>query len=410
MVATAGVTSEDVPRRPWLSRTLIVLTVVSLTQDLASELLYPLLPLFLTGVLAAPPVVLGLVEGLAEATAGVTKYIAGRWSDRRRRRPFVAAGYGLAAAGKAVVAAATMWPVVLVGRVLDRFGKGVRSAPRDALIAASVPPAARGRAFGFHRMGDSLGAVFGPLLGLAALALMHHHLRSAMWWAVVPAALSALLVVFVREPVRQVAAALRPADGVAATSVLPAAYWRVVAVLVVIAVVNFSDALLLLRLIDLGFSTTQVVGVYVVFNAVYTLGSYPAGVLADRWRPASVYAVGLAAFGTAYLGLSRVHGGWPVVVLFAVYGLFPALTDGVGKAWISRLVPGEHLGRGQGIFQGGLSLAVLLAGLWAGLAWSAGTGNGVVPLTIAGLTGLVASAGLAMAGRGGRFVPSTAPG
>ena len=157
-------------RRTWLTRTLVLLTLVSLLQDAASELLYPLLPLLLTGVLAAPPVVLGVIEGLADATAGVTKYVSGRWSDRRGRKPFITAGYGFAAVGKVLVAAAGSWPVVLIGRVVDRFGKGVRSAPRDALIAADVPPEARGRAFGFHRMGDSAGAVIGPLLGLLASA------------------------------------------------------------------------------------------------------------------------------------------------------------------------------------------------------------------------------------------------
>ena len=147
-----------------------MLTLVSLTQDAASELVYPLLPLFLTGVLAAPPVVLGLVEGCAEAAAGISKYVAGRWSDSRTRRPFVTSGYAMAAVGKVIVASAYAWPTVLVGRVVDRLGKGVRSAPRDALIAASVPREDLGRAFGFHRMGDSAGAIIGPLLALAGLA------------------------------------------------------------------------------------------------------------------------------------------------------------------------------------------------------------------------------------------------
>ncbi|MFM2077628.1 MAG: hypothetical protein RJA49_1518, partial [Actinomycetota bacterium] len=165
-------------RRAWLTRNLVILTLVSLTQDAASELLYPLLPLFVTGVLAAPPVVLGLVEGSAEAAAGISKYVAGRWSDGRARRPFVTAGYGLAALGKVLVAAAFAWPLVLVGRVVDRLGKGVRSAPRDALIAASVPREDFGRAFGFHRTGDTLGAVIGPLIALAGLALLDGDVRA----------------------------------------------------------------------------------------------------------------------------------------------------------------------------------------------------------------------------------------
>lgn len=393
----------------WLTRNLLLLTAVSLTQDMASELLYPLLPIVLTGVLAAPPVVLGVTEAVADATAGVTRWFAGRWSDRRGRKPFIGAGYGIAAAGKAVVAAATVWPLVLVGRVLDRFGKGVRSAPRDALIAESVPPEALGRAFGFHRSGDSLGAVIGPLLGLWALAAMDNDVRAALWWAVVPATVSALLVVFVREPARTAAAdapstaapAARPADD---AEPLPRRFRMVTTVLVAIAVVNFSDALLLLRVLQLGFSTTEVVLAYVLFNSVYTLLSYPAGVLTDRWPRPLVYAIGLIAFAVGYLGLGLTHGGATTYVLVAVYGLFPAFTDGVGKAWVASLVPRHQLGRAQGTFQALNSGAVLIAGVWAGVTWRLGPGDGVVPLVIAGSVAAVAATGLVVASRTQRTV------
>lgn len=392
-------TSATSGRRRWLSRNLVVLTLVSLTQDAASELLFPLLPLLLTGVLAAPPVVLGVVEGLADATAGVTRYVAGRWSDRRGRKPFIGAGYGLAALGKVLVAAAAAWPMVLVGRVVDRFGKGVRSAPRDALIAGSVPRESLGRAFGFHRAGDTLGAVVGPLLGLWALSAMDGDLRAALWWAVVPATLSALLVLLVREPRRSppsaaavaVAAPAARGPGGRRGSPLPQQFWLVVSVLVAIAVLNFSDALVLLRLMDLGLSTTEVVWAYVLFNTVYALGAYPAGALTDRWPRPLVYATGLVAFAVGYLGLALVDGGPAVFALVAVYGLFPALTDGVGKAWVSMLVPDALRGRAQGVFQGLSSGAVLIAGLWAGLLWTAGPGAGVVPLLLAGTGGLLAA-------------------
>ncbi len=382
-------------RRDWLTRNLVILTLVSLTQDAASELLYPLLPLFVTGVLAAPPVVLGLVEGSAEAAAGISKYVAGRWSDGRARRPFVTAGYGLAALGKVLVAAAFAWPIVLLGRVVDRLGKGVRSAPRDALIAASVPREHYGRAFGFHRTGDTLGAVVGPLIALAGLSLLNGNVRAVMWWAVIPALLSTLLTFLVVEKRSQ-----RGADEVpdAPTVVqpalpkspLPPEFWRVTLILVGIAVVNFPDALLLLRVSELGFTTTQVVLAYVVYNLVYTLGSYPAGAWSDRLPRPLVYGVGLLAFAAAYAGLGLVgHSGW-VFVLLAVYGVFPAFTDGVGKAWISSLVTDEHRGRAQGVFQSLTNGAVFVAGLWAGLTWTLGPGAGVVPLLVSGVLGLVA--------------------
>lgn len=377
-------------RRAWLTSTLLLLTAVSLTQDAASELLYPLLPVFLTGVLAVPPVVLGVVEGVADATAGVVRYFAGRWSDRRGRKPFIASGYGLAAVGKALVAGAVGWPMVLAGRVGDRFGKGMRSAPRDALIAESVPHESLGRAFGFHRMGDSAGAVIGPLLGLMALAIVNDDIRAAMWWAVVPAVLSALLTLFIKEKKRS------PASAGAVTSQgsgqpLPAEFRRVVLVLGLIALVNFSDALLLLRVVDLGFSITEVVLAYVAFNTVYTLGSYPAGVLADRWPKNVVYAVGLLAFAVGYLGLGLVGKGSAVYLLLAVYGLFPAFTDGVGKAWIASMVDRRDLGRAQGVYQAVNNGAVLVAGVWAGLLWKVGPGDGRIPLLVSGSIACVAA-------------------
>lgn len=386
-------------KRPqWLSRNLLLLTLVSLTQDAASELLYPLLPLLITGVLAAPPVVLGLVEGCAEAAAGISKYVSGRWSDRAGRRPFVTAGYGLAAVGKVLVAAAFAWPMVLLGRVVDRLGKGVRGAPRDALIADSVPPEAYGRAFGFHRMGDTIGAVIGPLLALLALGMLNDNVRAALWWAVVPAVISVVLTLFIREPRRETPAVPTPKDSTPELdspspehrSPLPRAFWRITVLLVAIAVVNFPDALLLLRVSNLGFTTTHVVLAYVLFNLVYTLGAYPAGALSDRVPRAAVYGLGLLAFAVGYLGLGLVSGGPAVFVLIAVYGLFPALTDGVGKAWISSLVPSELRGRGQGVFQALGSGAVFIAGLWAGLLWTVGPGAGVLPLLVSGSVALVA--------------------
>lgn len=383
----------------WLTRNLIVLTVISLLQDAASELVYPLLPLLLTGVFAAPPIVLGFIEGTAEATAGITRYFAGRWSDTRGRKPFVGAGYSLAAAGKVLVAASTGWGMVLAGRVVDRFGKGIRSAPRDALIADSVPHDALGRAFGFHRAGDSLGAVIGPLLGLAALAALGGNVRATLWVAVIPACLSALLVFAVREPraaVEKRREALAKRHTEVGHSPLPRQFWVVVIPLATIALVNFPDAMLLLRFMDLGYSSTQVVLAYVLFNTVYTLAAYPAGVLTDKWPRPFVYAVGLTAFAVGYLGLGLVGQGPWVFVLIAVYGLFPAFTDGVGKAWISSLVPSDLRGRAQGVYQALTSGAVFLAGLWAGALWLAGGGNGTLPLIVSGCVASVAA--LAMVG------------
>jgi MFS family permease len=385
--STATGRRADAPRR-WLTRNLAVLSAVSLLQDTASELLYPILPIFLTVALGAPAAVVGLVEGVAEAAAGLTKIAAGRLSDRFRPKPLIGFGYGLAAAGKALIAAAGAWPVVLAGRGVDRLGKGIRGAPRDALIAAGVPAAARGRAFGFHRAMDTAGAVFGPLIGLAAYELLHHHIRPLLVIAVIPAVGSAVLVAAVRQPTRAPAPASRARWRL---TELPSRYWRVVVALTAFSLVNFPDALLLLRLHQIGFSVAAVIGAYVAYNAVYALLSYPAGALADRFPPAVVFGTGLLLFATAYtgLGLTRSHAvAW---LLLAAYGGFTALTDGVGKAWISGLLPDRDQGTGQGFYQGLTGLAVLVAGVWAGLAWHA---DGTLPLLISGITTAVLATGL----------------
>lgn len=378
--------------RNWMSRNLLIVSLVSLMQDAASEFLYPLLPLLLTGLLAAPPIVLGVIEGLADATAGVTKYVAGRWSDSRGRKPFIGIGYALAALGKALVAAAWAWPVVLFGRVTDRLGKGIRSAPRDALIAASVPTEDLGKAFGFHRAADTLGAVIGPLLGLLALSLLNNDLRQVLWWAVIPGILSVLLVLFIRTPEQEYLE--RQARAEVLRTPMPPQFWVVVVPLSAMALLNFADALLLLRFMDLGYGTTEVVLAYVVFNTMYTVLAFPAGVLADRVHPLFAYAIGLLAFGFAYIGLGLTSYGVLPYLLMAVYGAFPAFTDGIGKAWITRVVPDEHRGRGQGIFQACNSIGILIAGIWAGLLWTVGPGAGVLPLTIAGAGGLIGAFGL----------------
>ncbi|MGN6243926.1 MAG: MFS transporter [Motilibacteraceae bacterium] len=382
-MSVTGATGE----RAWLTRNVKVVSGVSFLQDAASELLYPVLPIFLTVVLGAPAVAVGLVEGLAEGVAAVTKVVSGRVSDRYARRPLVGLGYGLAAVGKALVAVAPGWPVVLAGRSVDRFGKGVRGAPRDALIAADVPPDQRGRAFGFHRTADTAGAVVGPLIGLAAYELLDHQIRPLLVIAVVPAVLSALLVLALREPPRAPARS-RPAFR---PSQLPDRYWRVVGVLGLFSLVNFPDALLLLRLSEIGFGVAAVVLAYVGYNLVYAALSYPAGALADRMPRHRVVAVGLLAFALAYVGLGATRSHLAAWLLLAVYGTFTAFTDGVGKAWVSSLVGERDQGTGQGVFQGVTGAGVLVAGVWAGLAWGA---DGSLPLVLAGLVALVVAVGL----------------
>jgi MFS family permease len=377
-----------VNRRSWLTRNVRVLSLVSLMQDAASELLYPLLPLYLTGVLGAPPSVVGAIEGAAEGAASLTKIASGPLGDRFARRPLIATGYGMAALGKLIVAAAGAWQGVLAGRVVDRLGKGLRGAPRDALLVEGVDAAVRGRVFGFHRMADTAGAVIGPLLGLAGYELLDHDIGAVLWLAVIPAVASVLLVFWVRERPRPRQA--RPA-AFAGVRQLPARYWRVTTFFVTFSVVNFPDALLLLRLNDIGFGVAGVILAYVGYNAVYALASYPAGALADKVSPATIFAVGLVVFAIGYVGLGLTTEAWVAWLLIAVYGLFTACYDGVGKAWISTLVPAELQSSAQGMFQGLSGFAILSAGIWAGVLWGA---DGRLPLLVSGTVGAVFAVGL----------------
>ena len=355
--------------KSWLTPNLFLLTLVSLAQDAASELLYPLLPILLTGVIGAAPLALGLIEGCAEAAAGFTKLISGRSSDRLGRKPFVISGYSLAGVGKALVVVATSWPLVFLGRVTDRIGKGLRSAPRDALISDSVDKAHLGRAFGFHRTGDNIGAVIGPGIALIGLAMLNGDVRAVAKWALIPAILSGLLTLlikdnFVKAPKVKVEKKPHPQ--------LPPTLKRAITILVLIQLTNIPDVLLLLRLHDIGFSTQGVVLSYMLFNGVTVLAAFPAGYIADKLSPRIVYAVGLIAFAIAYATLGFTQNHTFALIALALYGLFPALTDGVGKAWIAGLSEANHRGRAQGVYQASMNFAILGAGIWGGALWSKG--------------------------------------
>jgi len=381
-----------------LPRNVKVLSWVSFFQDAASELLYPIFPLFITVTLGAPASALGLIEGIAEGTASVGKAVSGRLADRFRRRPLIGLGYGLSSVAKPLIGLAGAWPVALAGRFVDRIGKGVRTSPRDALLAADTPPEIRGRAFGFHRAADTAGAVVGPLLGLALYEAFDHHLRPLFFLAAVPAAISVVLIGLVREH----APPPRAPETAAETAARPSAgslgrrYWQVVVVLAVFGLANFSDALLILRTKELGLSFVSVILVYTAYNAAYAALSFPAGVVSDRLPRRLVYAVGLAFFAIAYLGLGLIHDAAWVWLLLPLYGVYTALTDGVSKAWVADLLPERALGTGLGLFFGVTGGCSLVASTWAGFTWG---GDGRLPLQISGAVVGVLALALLIGGR-----------
>ena len=367
-------------RPSWMTRTLVVVSLVSFMQDAASELVYPLLPLLLTGALAAPPVVVGFVEGAATGMAALVAYVSGRGSDRIGRKPLVFSGYSLAAVGKIVVAAAWIWPVVLVGRIVDRVGKGIRGAPRDALIADAVPCGLPGQGVrlppgdGHRRCGDRAahrprgadparrrpapGAVArgdpGGAVGRARAA--HPGAEAARW--------SPSRWLPPRPSTRWPEPAASDVDVVPVAPAVPLSrdVRRVIGLLAAFALVNFPDVLVLLRLSDIGWSTAEVVGGYALYNFAYSAVSYPAGSLSDRMPRAHVYALGLVFFAIGYLGLGLLDSGPLVLVVLVLYGGFNGCTDGVGKAWVSSLAPKAARGRAQGAFQGFNGGGILIAG------------------------------------------------
>ena len=361
-----------------LTRNVYVVSLVSFFQDAASELLYPVLPFFVVGVLGAPPAVLGAIEGLADGIASAIKALSGRLADLRHRRPLVATGYGISASGKVVLAAATAWPMVLVARATDRVGKGLRGPPRDAIIADETTPANRGRAFGFHRAADTAGAVVGPLLGLALYEAVGQQFRPLLWIAVIPAVISVALVFFIRE---------RPHPGLNVRHPwvvrgLPRRYWRVLTIVGLFSLVNFPDTLLLLRADELGYGFAGVVALYVLYNLTYAGLSYPAGLVSDRLNRRVVYATGLIVFAATYLGFGVAGSASWLWVLFPLYGGYTALTDGVSRAWVADLVPATNRGTALGIYAAVTGAGLLIAGIWAGLAWH---GTGRVPFIASGI-------------------------
>ncbi len=355
---------------PGVTRPVFLLGIVSFLTDISSEMVYPLVPLFLTSVLGAPMAVVGLIEGVAESTASVGKTVSGWLSDRwRARKPLVVAGYALSAVAKPLLALANAWPAALVVRFVDRTGKGLRTAPRDALVADVTPELQRGRAYGYHRAADTAGAVIGPALGLGFLALLDENYRAVFVLAFVPAAAGVLLLALVQE--RRPPARLPGANERVPWRELGASFWLFLAVGLLFAVGNSSDAFVILRAKDLGLSDTAVVGAYVVFNAVYAVGAMPAGVVSDRVGRRNVIAGGFLLFALVYLGLAVASQGVWVWPLLMAYGASVALTEGVARAFVVDLVPVADRATALGIYTGAMGAMILLASVLAGALWDA---------------------------------------
>ncbi len=351
-----------------LSRSAIIIGLVSLLSDISSEMIYPILPLFLTETLRAPATVVGLIEGIAVGASTAIGGISGWLSDRLgRRKPIAFAGYALTAVSRPMIAAAQVWPVVLGARFAERFGKGIRNAPRDALLAESTPPEYRGRAFGFERAMDSAGAVIGPLVALVLVGWAGLGARSIFLISGIPAALSALLILTVRERGRDAAfPTTKLKFSLAGTT---REYRRLLLVTAVFGLANSANAFLILRSEQLGLDRKWTILAYTLYNAIASLASMPAGAASDRFGRRNVLIIGFAIYAVSYAGFGAAREGWLVWPLFALYGLFPALTDGVGKALAVDTAGTAGRATAMGIYSMVMGLTQIAASYIGGVLW-----------------------------------------
>jgi len=335
-----------------------LLGLISLLNDSASEMIYPLLPIFLTATLGATAVDVGLIEGAADGLASILKYYAGSWSDRLpKRKPLIVSGYTLAALSRALIAAAKVWPLVLVARLIDRTGKGIRSAPRDAMIADVTPIEQRGRAFGFHRALDHTGAIVGPLLALLFLDGFHLSIRTVFAIAVVPGLIgAAILLAFLKEEPRVIAAV----TSVPATPVkLDPGFWSALVAIALFSLSNSSDAFLLLQAHTAGVSTGLLPLLWAAHHVIKSLFSTKAGALSDRIDRRYLLVAGWASYAIIYFIFPAAHSLTFFVVLFILYAIPFTLTEGAERAWVIGFVPAEARGKAFGFYYLANGLSVL---------------------------------------------------
>lgn len=399
-----------------ISRNVIVLGWVSFCTDLASEMLYPIMPLFLVGSLGSAPWMLGLIDGLAEGISSGLRWIGGALSDRyAMRRPFVFMGYLISAVSKPIMGLSALfmgWPLFLAGRCTDRLGKSVRTAARDALIADSTEAEHRGAAFGFHRAMDTAGAVIGPLAALGVIGAMvgfgaafwapwksdagapsHQQISGLpLHWlfllAVVPGLISALLVLtHVREIAPPLAGEGKPPS---LFQRYPAALWHLLAANALFSLGNSSDSFLILRASQNGMAFGPIILAFALYNAVYALASGPLGWASDRLGRKPVIISGWIVYAAVYLGFALFRAPGTPWLLFAMYGLYQAFTEGVTKAMVSDLVPSEQRAGAIGLFYTVSGFGQLVASVTAGLLWDSHVLGLFAPFALGAAMALVA--------------------
>lgn len=361
---------RQLPRNVW------VVTITSFFTDVSSEMIFNLIPLYLNNVLGVQFGIIGLIDGLAEMTASVLKLFSGWLSDKLGSRKWLTvAGYGLSTVSKLFLLIATTWPIVLLIRLADRTGKGIRTSPRDALVADSVDEHQRGLAFGFHRAGDTAGAALGLLTALVVVYFAEGtqaKLNASTFFllagiSIVPAIIAVLVLAF---GARETANPLRAALPKFSLAGFDKRFRYFLVVMVIFTLGNSSDTFLVLRAQNLGANLVTILAMIFSFNVLYALIASPAGRLSDRIGRKRVIISGWVLYGVVYLGFALAGAAWQVFVLYALYGFYYALTEGIGKALIADMVTKEQRGTAYGLYNGALGLTAFPASFIAGILWS----------------------------------------
>lgn len=357
-----------------IPKNVVILGFVSLFNDIASEMIYPLIPLFLSVVLGAPASVIGLIEGIAEATASIMRFVSGYISDRaQKRKIFVTLGYSFSAISKPLIGLAISWHFVLFARFLDRFGKGVRTAARDSLLLQSTEAKNKGLIFGFHRAMDSAGAVLGPLIAALIIFLYKDNIaqvRNVFFIAFIPAVLGILLLIFIVKERKQIITKEKIKIKLKWRGLNPG-FQLFFIITMIFSLGNSSDVFLILRAKNLGFTLLLTILVYALYNLSYSVFSTPGGAIADKIGARKVFAAGLGVFALVYFAFGILHNPFWLWLLFPIYGIYIAFTDGVSRAYIGEFVEQKESGTYFGLYQMGMALCGFFASLIGGILWSA---------------------------------------